>query len=218
MHIAFILVENPAFWALLNTFLLTLAAWIPNDGDVLRSWIIKTYYNRKVLLIEKIHSAKSNIHLSFDLWTSSNSITFVAIVAYFINDNACLCTILIALQCIIGLHAWKIIAEQVIQIIQKYGFKKWLGYFILDNAISHNTCVEAILQKFWPDFIKKKRRLWCIGHIINIAAQAFLYSNNREPFTAKVYGARSLADVKKQLNIWRKKGPIGKLYNIVTFI
>lgn len=111
MHIAFIVVENPAFRALLNTFSSTLAAWIPNDGDVLRSWIMKAYHNRKVLLTEEMSSAKSNIHLSFDLWTSLNSIAFVAIVAYFIDDNARLRTVLIALRRVIGSHAGEVIAE-----------------------------------------------------------------------------------------------------------
>lgn len=88
IHIAFIIVENPAFQTLLTMFSSTLAAWIPNDGDVLCSWIIKTYYNRKVLLTEEIRHAKSNIHLSFNLWTLSNSIAFVAVMAHFIDDNA----------------------------------------------------------------------------------------------------------------------------------
>lgn len=45
-----------------------------------------------------------------------------------------------------------------------------------------------------------------------------MYGNDEEAFTVEVHGARSLADVKKQLDIWRKKRPIGKLHNIVTFI
>ena len=51
-----------------------------------------------------------------------------------------------------------------------------------------------------------------------VNAQAFLYGKDEEAFTAEVQGTRSLADVKKQLEVWRKKGPIGKLHNIVTFI
>lgn len=48
MHIAFIIVENSAFRALLNTFSSTLAAWIPDNGNVLRSWIMKAYHNRSL--------------------------------------------------------------------------------------------------------------------------------------------------------------------------
>lgn len=45
-----------------------------------------------------------------------------------------------------------------------------------------------------------------------------MYGKDEEAFTAEVYGASAIADVKKQLDIWRKKGPIDKLHNIVTFI
>ena len=175
MHIAFTIAENPAFRGLLSMFSSTLAAWIPNDGDVLCSWIMKAYYDRKVSLSEDMRAAKSNIHLSFDLWTSANSITFVAIVAHYIDDNAHLKAMLIGLRRVIGSHAGEIIAEQVVQVIQEYGFEKKLGYFVLDNATSNDTCVEAIFNELRPDLIKKERRLRCIGHIINIAAQAFLY-------------------------------------------
>lgn len=48
--------------------------------------------------------------------------------------------------------------------------------------------------------------------------KSFLYGKDDEAFTAEVHGARSIADVKKQLEVWRKKGPIGKLHNVVTFI
>lgn len=66
--------------------------------------------------------------------------------------------------------------------------------------------------------IRKEWRLRCIGNIINLASQAFLYGKEDEAFTAEVYGASTIADIKKQLSIWQKKYPIGKLHNIVTFI
>lgn len=208
MHIAFNIVENPAFRALLSQFSSTLAAWIPNNGNILRSWIMKAFHNRKILIAEDLRTAKSNIHLSFDMWTSSNSIAFVAVLAHYIDDNMKLQTTLIG----------EVIAEQVVQVIQEYGFEKKLGYFVLDNATSNDTCVEAILREIRPDLMRKERRLRCIGHIINLAAQAFLYGKDEEAFTAEVYGTLAIADVKKQLDVWRKKGPIGKLHNIVTFI
>lgn len=57
-----------------------------------------------------------------------------------------------------------------------------------------------------------------MGHIINLAAQVFLYGNDEEIFIAEVYGVSRDPDMKKQLEVWRKNGPIGKLHNIVTFI
>lgn len=90
---------------------------------------------------------KSNIHLFFDFWTSSNSIVFVTIIAHFIDDSACLCIMLICLCHIIGLYTEEVITEQMIQVIQEYGYKKQLGYFFLDDATNNYICVTAILQK-----------------------------------------------------------------------
>ncbi len=82
MHIAFIIIKNPAFLALLRTFSTTLVAWILRNGNILCSWIMKAFIDKKVLLAETMREAKSNIYLLFNMWTSSNSIAFVAIVAH----------------------------------------------------------------------------------------------------------------------------------------
>lgn len=87
MHITFIIVDNPVFRALLNLFSSILSVWIPKNSDVLRSWIMKAYHDRKVLLAKEMLQARSSIHLPFDLWISSNSIAFIAVVAHYINDN-----------------------------------------------------------------------------------------------------------------------------------
>lgn len=67
MHIAFTNMENPAFHALLSQYSSALAAWIPNNGNILCSWIMKAFHNRKVLITEGLRIAKSNIYLSFDM-------------------------------------------------------------------------------------------------------------------------------------------------------
>lgn len=166
IHIAFIILENPTFRALLDTFSSTLAGWTPNDGDVLRSWIMKAYHNRKVLLAKEMRQARSNIHLSFDLWTSDNSIAFVAVVAHYIDDDAHPPTTLIGLRRVIDSHVREVIAEQVVQIFQEYGIEKRLGYFALDNRTGNDTCVEAVLSEIRSDHLEKERRLQCMGHII----------------------------------------------------
>lgn len=190
MHIAFTIVENPTFQVLLSMFLSILVAWIPNDGNVLCNWIMKAYYDQKVLQFEDMQVAKSNIHLSFDVWTSTNSIIFIAIVAHYIDDNAYLKTMLISLRRVIGSYAGEIIVEQMMQVIQEYGFVKKLGYFVFDNATNNETYVKAILNKLYPDCIKKECRICCIaGYIINIAAQTLLYGKDEEAFITEMYSA-----------------------------
>lgn len=120
------------------------------------------------------------------MWTSNNSIAFFTVVAHYINTNMKLQITFISLGRLIGSYPNEVVAEQVIQVIQEYGFEQKFRYFVFNNASSNNTCVEVILGEIQPDLIKKEWKLWWIGHIINLAAQAFLYRKDEEAFTAEV--------------------------------
>lgn len=93
-----------------------------------------------------------------------------------------------------------------------------LRYFVLDNAKSNNTCVDVLLQNIAPHLTKEHRRLRCMGHIINLVAQALLFGVDHSVFEVDLQYAQTLGQEPKKLDLWRKKGPIGKLHNIVKFI
>ena len=106
----------------------------------------------------------------------------------------------------------------MIAIIRDYDIARRLEYFVLDNAEFNNTCVDAILKVVRPDLEKKARRLRCLGHIMNLVAQALLFDIDSNAFTAEILVATKLKYERKLLNIWRKRGPLDKLHNIVKFI
>lgn len=87
IYIAFIIIKNLVFKALLNMFLSILFTQILNDNNVFQYLIIKIYHNWKILLSEDICLTRNNIHFSFDLQISENSLIFLAIVAHFISEN-----------------------------------------------------------------------------------------------------------------------------------
>lgn len=62
----------------------------------------------------KKYIAQKIISIFFNLWTSSNSIVFIIITVYFINESACLYIVLFELYRIIGLHVGEIITKQLI--------------------------------------------------------------------------------------------------------
>jgi hypothetical protein len=45
-----------------------------------------------------------------------------------------------------------------------------------------------------------------------------LYGKEADAFKKDIELFREQLDLLKELNLWRKRGPIGKLYNIVIFI
>ena len=109
-------------------------------------------------------------------------------------------------------------AQEVITVIREYDIARRLEFFVLDNAEFNDICVDAVLKAVRPDLEKKARRLRCLGHIMNLAAQALLFDTDSDAFTAEILVATELRHERKLLNIWRKRGPLGKLHNIVKFI
>jgi hypothetical protein len=55
-----------------------------------------------------------------------------------------------------------------------------------------------------------------IGHVINLVAYKVLFGSDIESFEHKLKHAVTAEAVK--LAAWRRKGPIGKLYNIIRYI
>ena len=54
----------------------------------------------------------------------------------------------------------------------------------------------------------KHHRIRCIGHIINLSAQSFLFVDQAE----------ALETTQNEMDNWRRLGPLGKLHNFVTHI
>lgn len=59
------------------------------------------------------------------------------------------------------------------------------------------------------------RRLRCAGHILNLVAREILFGKDPDALQGKIQQAK---EELKELELWRKKGPIGKLHNIVMYI
>src|SRR2546430_197205 len=66
----------------------------------------------------------------------------------------------------------------------------------------------------WFSIDEKKQRLRCAGHIINLVVKALLFGKGISKFLRELGAVRD-ADTFK---LWRTKGPIGKLHNIVKYI
>jgi len=153
------------------------------------------------------------IHLSFDLWTARNLLSLNGIVAHFIDADARKCTFLLGLPQIEGSHTGENIAESVGAIIGEFNIQDRIGYFVLDNAGNNDTCIEALAAEF--GFNPKHRHLRCTGHIINLVVKAFLFGHDVEAFEAEIEVLKEVVD---EFKLWRKRGPIGKIHNIVTYI
>ena len=126
-------------------------------------------------------------------------------VSHFVHKDYNIRIILLVFCCIKRLHSGPNLAPTVLQVIDKYNLRMLVGYFVLDNAESNNTCVKAILQKLDHFLQKTHQRLRCIGHIINSAAQALLLDDDHCVFEADFYYAQTLDNQQNEPAAWHKK-------------
>lgn len=221
-QIAFYAIEHQAFRELLAVLSKSLSDLLPACGKTLRKWILQAYESQKAQIIKDLQSnTVSLIHVSFDLWTSPNSMAMMAVVIHYVDKTYTNCTRLIALRHLRGSHSGENMSSLLIEIIREFGFEDRLGYFVTDNAESNDVCIDFILKELMPDLSSNQRsyrRLRCWGHILNLCANAYLWGNDPESFEAEVLVNSVLAREQAELLSWRKKGPVGKLHNLVVFI
>ncbi len=92
---------------------------------------------------------------------------------------------------------------------------------MVDNASSNDTCIDLVLQALYPNMSQKqrlRRRLRCFGHIVNLCAQAFIVGKDAEKICRDLEAAYREGDLKRIGELWRKRGAIGRLHNIVRYI
>ena len=123
---------------------------------------------------------------------------------------------LIAMRRVRGAHSGENIAEAIAPVLVEMGIIPKLGHFTADNDGRNDTCIRAILKKRRPDIKDpNSRRVRCLGHIINLAAKAFLFGKNAGAFEDSTNTARKNGHLEALREEWRKQGPMGKLHNTI---
>ena len=219
-HIPFTVVESPFFQQLLTIVSERSSLLLQTSHNSLRSSITKDFIRRRALVERWIHRRKSpKIHLSFDLWSSPNGYGMLAVVAHFVSDQYAVEAPLLSLRSLEGPHSGENQAEAVLSTMKTYNLKESaIGCFVLDNAYNNDTCIRQLgIELGWASDEAKQRRLRCFGHIINLAAQAYLFGEKDEAFEENLH--KYEAEIKAgQLKLWELCGPIGKLHYVVAYI
>lgn len=218
MHITFSQVENDWFRAFLAVFNTRLVALVPNSGDTIRAWIMEDFQQRRSDIGKQLRESKSLIHLSYDLWTSPNHLALIGVIGHYVSSDYKVETTLLGLRRLKGSHSGENIAEAIVSVVEAYQLVDRVGYFVLDNARSNDTCAAAVIDQLGITDTKGHRRLRCLGHILNLSAKAILFGENSEVFERDVATAALFGDEKAALRHWRSKGALGKLHNAVVYI
>lgn len=219
-HIAFMQLENNYFRDLLNFLNPSMGNLVPSR-TTFRHWIFEEFAIQKAKLRKELRRSKSNIHLSFDLWTSPNAYSIIAIISHFIDSNGYRRTKLLAIRQLKGDHSGENISKHVLKVIREYRIRKQIGFFILDNASTNDTAVDHILCSLYPEMsekARKRRRLRCLAHVTNLVAKAFLLGQKAEEVVDELLIAEHHFDLEKISRVWKKNGVLGRLQNLIRYI
>jgi hypothetical protein len=228
-RLAFSIVESPSFHAFVQA--LNPAAdnrIIPASHSAIRTAIQSHWYSEKLILQREIQTAASQINISLDIWTSPNRILFIAIVAHFVrSSNGTVAKSLIGLRQVAG-HSGEEQFHVLRTILLEYEIVQKLGVIIGDNSGTNDTLCRTI-SKWLSDDLNMEwepedSRIRCLGHIINLIVQAFIFAGLSEAIPLTELEAADKEELEGQEpNLVRAAqirfiGPMGKLHNIVVHI
>ncbi|KAI8404300.1 hypothetical protein FOFC_15795 [Fusarium oxysporum] len=179
------------------------------------------YKTKKDRVKQELLDALSKVHLGFDLWTSPNLHAVMTVTAHFLDRQGKYQSRLLALRRQLRCHSGENLAVTLGRVVREWKIEDRVGTVISDNASSNDNC----LLNFYGDLDAemrlvdiRARRMRCYGHILNLVARAFLYGEDFETFEAESQVFNFLGRHEDDLRHWRKKGPVGKLHNVVKFI
>jgi len=205
--------------------------------------IDKSFILDKAVLRDKLQSALTGIHLSLDVWSSPNRKSFLAVVAHFVDAGGVLRKALLALPFLPGKHGGVEQLEVLWPVLQDYNILDKLGYCVGDNHGSNDLLLQKLSQRLnqagiEAQFNAKQHRIRCHGHVLNIAAQAFFFSEDKEAVDVAFAEAKEKLEQGTELDedqieeilakqfkkgkaskfTYRKLGPPGKVHTVVAHI
>jgi hypothetical protein len=184
-HVAFAKVDTPGFKRLMLSTNPLIKPYLVSRMTV-RRWIRRDYAFAKEVVKIKLKQALSKTHISFDIWTAPGCIyAFLGVVAHCAvsgEEGPRNQSILIALRRVEERHSGNNIAAILCDVLTEYNVVPHLGVFMADNAEANDVAIKATLSTLVLGFKDRDlpaRRARCIGHIINLACQAFLFGEDK---------------------------------------
>jgi hypothetical protein len=83
---------------------------------------------------------------------------------------------------------------------------------VLDNAQNNDTTLVELAKTM--GFNPVQKRLRCMGHILNLIAESYLFGQDASTFSEEFKGASP----KERRKLWRDRGELGKLHNLVAHV
>jgi len=230
-HIALLMVENPLFRRLIELINHLFLQFLPSSANTLRQWVIDEYKHQKTAQKEVLRKARSRITISFDTWTSPFSRKHVlSIMAHFVDENWKRRHLNLSMCRLYGSHSGENVGHHIVLVLQDWGIASRVGYIVTDNEAANGTAIDHIFETLEPEVYRqvktkkarkvelRKRWVRCLAHTLNLISQAFLLGQNPEQFFMNTDMTELTGDLDALTDLWRTRGFVGKLSNIVRYI
>ena len=219
------MVEWTEFQVLCQVFNKACKGKIPTAHSTVSEYIKEAWIRYKNIVQIVVQVAISYIYISLDIWTSPNQWLLLAICAHFTSYEQKKEKALLALKKVPG-HSGEDQFSILVPVLQDYGIEKKLGAIIADNTPLNNVLchiVEKHMKKIYDrEWLADEWRIRCIGHIINLIVQAFLFAEVMDLEELALYDLENedgeLTDEEARRAWFRLLGPLGKGHNIVVHI
>jgi hypothetical protein len=119
--------------------------FIPVHHSTITDWIMERFQNDQDTVRKLLQSAKTNIHLAVDIWTSPNHSLILGICASFVDVHDSYHNIVIGLRTVhsqSGEDQW----DALLPVLKTYDIEKKIGALVGDNTGSNNTLCRIISQ------------------------------------------------------------------------
>jgi hypothetical protein len=148
-QVSFRQIENEWFCLLLHYLSVTavnynaIPPYLPRSHTTIPTLIHQIYQSRKASMVTALHNSIADINISFDMWSSNNSLALVGIVGDWVCSKGEVVDCHLALREVHGSHSGENQASILTEMFKECGLEKRVGYFTLDNATNNDTAAAA---------------------------------------------------------------------------
>jgi hypothetical protein len=128
----------------------TIESWLPRSRTTATKWVDRQYKIRKEIQKQKLHSARSVIHIMIDLWSSPNHHSILGVTAVYVDEDGTLEKCVLAIKTVIGGHDGINQSMYVMDVIRDWGIASKLGYMNMDNATNNDVTIKQIALGMYP--------------------------------------------------------------------
>jgi len=94
----------------------------PLSSTTVKIWLLEYFIASRIVLISLLFNCSSQIHMSFDLWTSLNHYSMLGITYHFVDKSFKARSIILRIKRLFGPHSGQNMAQLLIDVIKTYSF------------------------------------------------------------------------------------------------